>query len=183
MITPKMIISFPKLFKAEENQSGVLKFSCCLMIEKSDKAGVKLIQDAIDKAIVKGKKTKWNGKLPRFAHEPLRDGDAEIESGDKDAGKGYEGRYFINCSCGENDQPGVVGPDGRPLLDAGRIYSGCVVRVDTNPFPYDNQSKGVAWWLNHVMLVEECAPEDRLDGKQSAENAFSKFTEVEGDLD
>ena len=172
MITGIVRISYPALFEAKPNPSGALKFSCSLLIPKSDTDTVAAIQKAIDKAIQNGKDKIWKGKMPKFRYEPLRDGDAELESGEK-TGKEYEGCYFINASS--DNPPGVVGPDAKPLMDQGAIYAGCYVRADVNPFPYSNSgNNGVGWGLNNVMLVKDG---ERLDGRQRAEDAFSAFAE------
>lgn len=172
MITCVCRISYPALFEPKENPSGALKYSCSLLIPKSDKAGVEAIRQAIEKAKALGKEKLWKGKIPKFRYEPLRDGDEELASGEKE-GKEYEGHYFVNCSS--NDPPGVVGPNAKPLMDQGQIYAGCYVRADINPFPYDNSgNRGVGWGLNNIMLVREG---DRLDGRQKAEDAFSSFAE------
>ena len=85
-VTPEMIGSFVKVFTAEVNLSGDLKYSIQLMIDKADKEGVAKIKAMIEKAKAKGKETKWGGKVPKFRYEPLRDGDAELESGEKEDG-------------------------------------------------------------------------------------------------
>lgn len=170
MITNEMIISYPALFEAKPNPSGDLKFSCSLLIDKSDEAGVKALQDAISRATEKGKSTIWGGKVPNFRYKPLRDGDEELASGEK-TDPVYKGKFFLNASA--NDAPGVVGPDAKPLMDRSAIYAGCIVRADINPFPYKNSgNSGVGWGLNNVMLVRDG---ERLDGRQKAEDAFAGF--------
>lgn len=176
MITNEMIISYPALFEAKPNPSGAMKFSCSLLIDKSDTKGVKLLQEAIDKAITKGKESRWDGKIPKFRYSPLRDGDEELESGEKTDAI-YKGKYFLNCSS--DDAPGVVGPDAKPLMDQGKLYAGCIVRADINPFPYKNSGNcGIGWGLNNVMLVKD-GP--RLDGKQNAEDAFGDYAQDNAD--
>jgi len=174
MITSVCRISFPALFEPKANPSGALKYSCSLLIPKSDVAGDEAVKKAVDKAIEQGKEKLWKGKVPKFRYEPLRDGDAELASGEKTS-KEYEGHYFLNCAA--NTAPGVVGPDAKPLFDQGAIYAGCYVRADVNPYPYSNSGNhGVGWGLNNVMLVREG---ERLDGRQKAEDAFAGFTEPE----
>lgn len=177
MITGIARLSYPALFEAKANPSGAMKFSCSLLIPKADAAGVKVIQDAINKAVEVGKEKIWKGKVPKFRYEPLRDGDAELASGEK-SDPIYAGHYFVNCSS--DTAPGVVGPDAKPLMSQGMIYAGCYVRADINPFPYSNSgNNGIGWGLNNIMLVREG---ERLDGKQNAEQAFSAFAEPESDL-
>ncbi len=177
MITAEMIISYPALFEPKPNPSGAMKYSCSLLIEKTDEKGVADIKAAIAKATEKGKAGVWNNKVPKFRYEPLRDGDEELASGEKTDAI-YKGKLFLNCSA--NDAPGVVGPDGKPLMDQNSLYAGCIVRGDINPFPYKNSGNcGIGWGLNNMMLVRDG---QRLDGKQNAEDAFSGFAKNEDDL-
>lgn len=172
MVTAEMIISYPALFEPKPNPSGALKYSCSLLIDKSDTKGVKALQDAVDKAIAKGKDSRWDGKVPKFRYSPLRDGDEELESGEK-TDKIYKGKLFLNCSSDE--APGVVGPDAKPLMDQSKLYAGCVVRADINPFPYKNSgNSGIGWGLNNIMLVRDG---ERLDGRQNAEDAFGEYAQ------
>lgn len=173
MISPVMRITYPALFEPKPNPSGALKYSCSLLISKDDKEGVKQLQDAVAKAIQKGKETLWSNKIPPFRYQPLRDGDAELASGEK-TGAEYKNTLFLNCSS--NEAPGVVfatasGP--KPLLDTAAIFSGCYVRADINPFPYKNSGNcGIGWGLNNILLVKEG---ERLDGRMRATDAFAAF--------
>lgn len=173
MITPVMRISYPALFEPKANPSGVMKYSCSLLISKDDKAGVQQLQDAIQKAIQKGKETLWSGKVPNFRYQPLRDGDAELASGEK-TGAEYKNSYFLNCSS--NEAPGVVQATGsgpKPLLDTSAIFAGCYVRADINPFPYKNSgNSGIGWGLNNILLLKEG---ERLDGRMRATDAFANY--------
>jgi len=180
MITPEATITYPALFEPKENLSGHLKYSCSLLIPKSDKKGIAKLEAAIEKAKQKGKTAKWNNKIPHFNYEPLRDGDKELENGQKE-GNEYKGMMFINCSANEDSPPGVVDCYGEKLLDKQAIYSGCVVRADVRPYPYKSGGNcGIAWWLNNIMLVDD-GP--RLDGKQNAVDAFADFTKNVEDED
>lgn len=170
MITCICRISYPALFEPKENPSGAMKYSCSLLIPKTDTEGVKAFRAMIEKAKQTGKEKLWKGKIPKFRYEPMRDGDEELESGEK-TGKEYEGHYFVNCSS--NDPPGVVGKDAKPLFDQTAIFAGCYVRGDINPFPYDNSgNKGIGWGLNNIMFIREG---ERLDGRQKAEDAFADY--------
>jgi len=172
MITNVGTITFPVLFEPKENLSGVLKYSCSLLIPKTDVNGIAKIKAEIAKAVTKGKDKHWGGKVPKFKYEALRDGDAELASGDKE-GAEYKGMFFLNCSAGDDSPPGVVGPDARPLMDRHSIYSGCQVRLDVRAFPYKSGgNNGIGWWLSNCMLIGD-GP--RLDGKMNAVDAFAEF--------
>jgi len=176
MISGKVIISYPHVFEPSENPSGAMKYSCSLLIDKNDTQTVKDFQTAIDKAIAKGKEKLWDGKLPKFRYQPLRDGDQELADGDKTDAI-YKNKYFLNCSS--DNQPGIVGPDAKQLMDQTKLYAGCIVRADVNPFPYSNSgNKGIGWGLNNLMLISDGT---RLDGKQNAEDAFADVAEPEDD--
>lgn len=177
MITPIMRLSFPALFEPKANPSGKLKYGCSLLISKDDVAGVKQLQDAIQKAIQKGKDTLWSNKIPAFRYQPLRDGDAELESGEK-TDPVYKNTYFLNCSA--DTAPGIVmatGSGPKPILDVTAIFAGCWVRADINAYPYKNSGNcGVGWGLNNVLLVKEG---ERLDGRMRATDAFANYDVVE----
>ena len=177
MITGEAIISYPAIFEPKENLSGKLKYSCSLLFDKSDTETIKALQAAIEKAIAKGQSTIWGGKLPNFRYEPLRDGDAELASGDKDD-KIYKNKFFLNCTS--DTAPGVVDSHAKALMNQNALYAGCIVRADVNPFPYKNSgNSGVGWGLNNIMLIGDG---ERLDGRKNAEDAFADVTETEEDL-
>lgn len=179
MITGECIISYPALFEPKMNPSGVLKYSCSLLFDRNDTETLADLTKAVDKAIIRGKETKWGGKVPKFRYAALRDGDEELESGDK-TDPIYEGKLFLNCSS--DTPPGIVDSGAKILMDQSKLYAGCIVRADVNPFPYKHSgNSGVGWGLNNVMLV---ADGPRLDGRQNAEDVFSKHIQSEdgGDL-
>lgn len=179
MITGECLISYPALFEPKANPSGALKYSCSLLFDKSETATIAELTKAIDKAIARGKDAKWGGKVPKFRYKPLRDGDEELESGEKTDAV-YKGKVFLNCSS--DTAPGVVGPNAKVLMDQNKLYAGCIVRADVNPFPYKHSGNaGIGWGLNNIMLVADGA---RLDGRQNAEDAFSAhlIPEDGGDL-
>lgn len=175
MIIVNAMISYPYIFEPKENLSGALKYSCSLLIDKKDVKTVNAIRTMIAKVTEKGKEEKWNNKLPKFRYAPLRDGDAELASGDKDD-PSYKGKFFLNASS--NDPIGVVDEHARPLMDQTKIYAGCIVNADVNPFAYKMKGNcGIGWGLNNIMFVKESGT--RLDGKQNAESAFANFASVE----
>ena len=170
MITGKCILSYPALFEPKANPSGAMKFGASLLFDKKDTKTIDEINAEIEKAKTKGKATIWANKLPAFRYLPLRDGDAELASGEK-TDPIYKGKFFLNASS--DTAPGVVGPDAKPLLDQNRIYAGCIVRADINPFPYKNSGNcGIGWGFNNVMLISDG---ERLDGRVNAEDAFAGF--------
>lgn len=166
------------VFLLEPNKND--KYGVCAMLPKGS-AQEKQVQAAVDKAkatgIAAGKFTEANTKSQSF--KPcLRDGDEEIETEDRP--KHYTGMMFINAS--NDSQPGLVGPDNKPLLDSSQVYSGCYFHLDVSfyPFSHPKGGKGVGCGLNNAMFVK---PGDRLDGRQSAEAAFAGMAVEGGDLE
>jgi len=187
MITTLVRFSYLNAFEAKANPSGKLKFSASILIPKEDKAGVKAIQAAINTAVQKGlDNNKFTKGQVSGLRLPLRDGDAEFDSGTR--GAEYQGCFFLNSAS--DNKPGVVkaqaGGPPVPIFDPDEFFSGCYGRADINFFPYNQAgNRGVGVGLNNLMLVMEG---ERLDGRQKAEDAFKDYTEestdpiVEGDL-
>ena len=176
MITPVLRCTYLNVFEAKPNPSGKLKFSTAALISKKDKKGLDEIKAAINAAVQKGiEMNKFTKQQVASLRLPLRDGDAEYESGDR--GPEYKGHYFFNCSS--DNKPGIVkaqkGGAPVPLFDPDELYSGCYVRLDCNFFPYNQAgNRGVGCGLNNVMLVKQG---DRLDGRMNADQAFAQYTE------
>lgn len=173
MILENVRVSFVNVVEPAENLSGDLKYSVQVHLSKDDEKNVKLAKAAVEKAIAKGKSSKWGGKKPKFRYEPLRDGDQELKDGDQED-KVYEGIFFFSATKDPKyGKPGVVDENLKPIMDAGKIYSGCYCNIDVNPFPFSSGgNNGVGWGLSNIMFVEDG---DRLDGQQSAEDAFASL--------
>lgn len=144
------------------------KYGVCVLIPKSDTAGVNLIKEAIEAAKAKGKAGKWGGKIPARLSVPLRDGDEE------DKGAEYAGMYFMNVSSPANSKPGVRVLDGGKVieaLDEEDFYSGCWGAATLNAFAYDaNGNKGVSFGLDNVIKTRD---DERLAGGASADQDFA----------
>jgi hypothetical protein len=67
------------------------------------------------------------------------------------------------------DKPGIVDADAEPLMDKADVYSGMVARASVRCFAYDNESKGVAFYLINVQKLEDG---ERISGDMKAEDDF-----------
>ena len=92
VITGKVRASFVHVFEPAAINGGEPKYSCSLIIPKSDTITVGKIREAIEQAKQEGV-PKWGGKIPPNLKLPLRDGDV-----DRPDDPAYENRYFINAS-------------------------------------------------------------------------------------
>ena len=169
MIIGEVRFSYLNCWEPRQTPNGQMKYSVCVLVPKQNKKLVAAILKDIDEARAKGVETgKYSKVQAKNVRIPLRDGDKELESGDK-KGKEYEGMYFFNATS--DNPPGVVGRDGKQLMDQSLIYSGCWGYVDIGFFPYNTSgNKGVGAGFNNIMFKRD---DDRLDGRQKAEDAFA----------
>jgi len=165
-VTPVGRASFAHVFEATEQLNGQLAFSLAVLFPKSDKEGISNIR----KAIISAAKEKFGddkAKWPKPLDNPLRDGDEKAEAGIT----AYADSFYINAKS--KYQPGVVGSNLKPIMDAEEFYSGCYCRAQVNFYAYNKAgNKGVGVGLNNLMKVKDG---DRLDDRQSAESAFGKY--------
>lgn len=176
VITGEVRLGYVHLFEPYAYEAGQEpKYSCMILIPKSDKKTLAKIKAAHEAAIEQGIRTKWHGKKPKNLGFTLRDGD-EDQPGD--GGEEFDGCYWMNVTC--KTRPGVVGRDLEPITDEGAVYSGCYARVSINLFPYSaSGNNGVSAGLNNVQFVRDGEP---LGGRSRAEDDFDAY-EVEGDDD
>lgn len=165
IITPEFRASYVKVFQAEEDLSGRMKYSIQMLFPKKGTDFAK-IKEAIGEAV----KTKFGAKSPKGLRMPLRDGDTE-----KEDNPDYAGMYFMNASS--NQRPGVVDENLQDVVDPNDFYSGCWCIAQVAFYGYDAAgNKGVGVGLHNLKNTRN---DDRLDGRQDAADAFGgKSTEA-----
>lgn len=177
VVTGTVRLSYVHLFEPYAQDSDQdEKYSCVILIPKSDKVTLKKIQAAIDAAAEQGKHSKFDGKIPANLVTTLHDGD---EEGDLEKNPEYEGHMFMSISS--KTKPGIVDQNVNPILDSTEVYSGAFARVSINAFPYNYKGKkGVSFGLNHVQKVKDG---DYLGGRSRAEDDFESIDDSEFDED
>lgn len=177
VVTGKVRLSYVHLFEAFTNIEGQeAKFSCVILIPKSDKVTMKKMRDAQKAALENGKSGAFKGRIPKDWHDTIKDGDDEevLEQNPE-----YEGHWFLSVSS--KTKPGIVDQSVQPILDSTEVYSGCYARVSINAFPYNVQgNKGVSFGLNHVQKI---ADGDFLGGRSKAEDDFDAVDDFDDDED
>ena len=145
IVTPKPVrLTFCFL----PDDEGVYRTS--LLIPKKDKALIAQIEEAIEEAKEYGKGAKWGGRIPKAGLKiAFRDGDET----DLDLYPENEGHYLLNARS--KNKVGLVDIDRQPILDATEIYSGCWAYVSVTSFAYNNESKGVSFFLNNIMKARD----------------------------
>ena len=148
------------------NEGQDKKYSCCLLIPKTDTKTITAINRAIEAATQAGMSKKFGGDRPRKLSTPLRDGDTDETHGGKED---YARHFFLNASS--TNRPGIVGRNRQEILDSSEVYSGCYALASVNFYAYNtNGNKGIACGLNHIMKVQDG---EFLGGRTRAEDDFA----------
>ena len=141
-----------------------------ILIPKKDKVLIGQIEEAIEEAKNYGKTAKWGGKIPRNLKIAFQDGD------DTDLDKYPENEDHMILNARSKKKVGLVDMDRQPILDPDEIYSGCWAYVSVTSFAYDNESKGVSFFLNNIMKARD---DERFGGGSSSPD--EDFADVEED--
>lgn len=185
VITNKVRLSYanvwePKSIKGSEPKSikgSEPKYSCSLLIPKSDTETVNCIKQAIQNAYENGKNVlAGSGKTApelKLIKTPLRDGDEE-----RPDDEAYKGMYFINATS--KNKPGIVDRNKEKIEDPTEVYSGCYVRASINMYAFSvSGNRGIACGLNNLQKVSDG---DSLMGRTSAANDFDALEDEDDDF-
>lgn len=176
LTTGKVRLSYAHVWKAKAIAEGQdPKYSCSILIPKSDKETIAKIQSAIKQALEDGKHSKFGGKVPSNLKTPLRDGDEE--RGDDPV---YKGHYFINASS--KSKPIIVDRRKEPITDENDVYSGCYARVSINFYAFNTSgNRGVACGLGNIQKLGD--GEVLGGGRSSVNDDFDDLEDEEDFLD
>lgn len=156
-------LSYVNVWEPKSINGGKPKYSCSIIIPKSDKETIDAINAAIDCAIEEGA-SKFGGKKPLKGalKLPLRDGDTERNDVD------YAGCYFVNANS--QSAPGIVDKRLNYIVDRSEIYSGVYAIVSLSFYAFNtNGNRGVACGLGNIQKVRDGVP---LGGRISAASEF-----------
>lgn len=163
VITGLVRLSYANVWEPKSINGGDPKYSCSIIIPKTDAETVNAINDAIDCAIKEGV-GKFGGKIPPKGalKLPLRDGDTER---DVDS---YKGCFFINANS--KTAPQIVDKHVRPIIDRSEVYSGVYAHVSLSFYAFNtNGNRGVACGLGNIQKARDGEP---LGGRTSASSEF-----------
>ena len=153
-----------------------------VLISKKDKTGIKAIRVAIDAAAKKKFNKTFKPDSRKYSY-PLRDGDVELEEGDKE-GEEYKGHYFIaTAKCYK--VPQLVDQSKTRVEDQEEreemLVSGNYFNMSLTFKGFEGkENSGVRCQLNNLMFAGEG---ERLDGGKSAEQDFEGVDSEEPDDD
>jgi len=175
VVTGKVRLSYCNLFQPRAVEDGQEpKYSCTILIPKSDKATIQKIKTAIEAAKQAGISSVFGGKLPPNLKTPIHDGDGEKPNGGE-YGEECKGHYVINASS--KQKPGIVDKNLNEIIDSTEVYSGCYARVSINFYAFNKSgNKGIACGLNNVQKI---ADGDYLGGRSRPEDDFEPIYDDE----
>lgn len=170
--TGKVRLSFVHLFKPYAFTPGQEeKFSCTVLVPKTDTDTMARINAAIEAAKAKGVSDKWGGVQPPVIPTPLHDGDGVKPSDGMPFGPECKGHWVFTASAKADYPPEIVDIQGNPIINQSEIYSGVYARVNVTFFPYAfGGKKGIGCGLGPV---QKYADGEALGGSApSASQAF-----------
>lgn len=173
VVTGEIRVSFPQVWEAKRFKGGEPKYSCILMIPKSDTATIKKVQAAVEAAKVDGKTSVWKGIIPQALDMPLHDGDEQFALGKK--GEEFKGHYYLNSKS--SNKPYVLDQANNEILLQVDFYAGCYAKAAINFFPYDNAGQGVGVGLNGLKKTRDGVA---FSGRPSLEKVKGMFDEEDG---
>ena len=153
-------LSYVHLFKPHAQQPGAEeKYSCTILVPKSDTATKARIDAAIEAAKQKGISGKWNGVCPPIVPHPVHDGDGVRPSDGMPFGPECKGHWVFTASAKADYPPEVVDQNGNPMINQSEMYSGVYALVNVEFFPYIfGGKKGIGCSLGPVKKVRDGEP-------------------------
>lgn len=150
-------LSYVHLFKPyAHNQGDKERFSCTILLPKSDTATKARIDAAIEAAKQKGISGKWNGVCPPIVQTPVHDGDGTRPSDGMPFGPECKGHWVFTANADIDYPPEVVDQNGNPMINQSEMYSGVYALVNVEFFPYMfGGKKGIGCSLGPVKKVRD----------------------------
>lgn len=167
-------LSYCNLFQAKppfNNPNGDPKFSCTILVPKTNTEAKAAIDAAIQQAIEAGVAKAWSGVRPPQPNICIHDGDGVRPSDGSPYGEECKGMWVFTASAKQDRPPFVVDGQVQKIIDPTQVYSGMWANVNVNFFAYNSAGKkGIGCGLNGVQKVRDDTP---LSGQVTAEEAFS----------
>lgn len=167
-------LSYCNLFQAKppfNNPNGDPKFSCTILVPKTNTEAKAAIDAAIQQAIEAGVAKTWGGVRPPQPNICVHDGDGVKPSDGSPYGEECKGMWVFTASAKQDRPPFVVDGQVQKIIDPTQVYSGMWANVNVNFFAYNSAGKkGIGCGLNGVQKLRDDTP---LSGRVTPEEAFS----------
>ena len=158
--TGEVRLSYVHLFKPYAAMQGAEeRYSCTILVPKTDTDTMGRIQAAIEEAKRKGTADKWGGVCPPLVPVPVYDGDGVRPSDGMAFGPGVQRALGIHGQRQGGLSPEIVDKMGNPVINQSEIYSGIYGRVNVTFFPYAfGGKKGIGCGLGPVQKLRDGEP-------------------------
>jgi hypothetical protein len=177
-------LSYLNVFKPRMNDiRKKVEFSGTLLIPKAPVPGfcenpaslLKSVRETIETAL----KEKFGDIPKKYENWVLKDGDAETNNEGEPKHPGY---YYISTRSDVDHPPVLVGPDRKPLIEAGELQSGYwgYAKISIYAYLTGEGTKGVSSSLRAIQKYK--ADETFGSGVADAETVANEFDEVEADF-
>lgn len=149
-------LSYVHLMKPYSNDpSQEAKYSCTILLPKTDLQGKAAIDAAIEAAKQAGLQKKFGGVLPPKLPVPVYDGDGFTASGNK-FGPECAGCWVFTASSAADRPVEIVDRNMNRILDTTQVYSGMYANINVNFFAYAAPGrKGIGCGLGPVQKVRD----------------------------
>ena len=172
-------LSYCNLFQPKppfNNPAGEPKFSCTILVPKSNTAAKAIMDAAVNQAIEIGVAKCWGGVRPPQLAICIHDGDGVRPSDGMPFGEECKGMWVFTASVKMDRPPFVVDGQVQKIIDPTQVYSGIWANVNVNFFAYNSAGKkGIGCSLNGVQKVRDDTP---LSSHVTAEEAFKPIAAV-----
>ena len=158
--TGEVRLSYVHLFKPYAAMQGAEeRYSCTILVPKTDTDTMGRIQAAIEEAKRKGTADKWGGVCPPLVPTPVYDGDGVRPSDGMAFGPECKGHWVFTANAKADYTPEIVDKMGNPVINQSEIYSGIYGRVNVTFFPYAfGGKKGIGCGLGPVQKLRDGEP-------------------------
>lgn len=204
IVTNEVRVSYCNLLKPRENKlNGNTEYSAELWIPKSTEKGketLKKIITGMDAAV----ETKFDKKpaiKKRYAeaksnfldsgdagvsretfHFPIKDADVAVKEDDKTGEEKTlaefqpecKGHYIVRVKAYEDNPPKIIDGMKNEILDDKEVKSGDYMKISMNAWAFDNQSKGVSFFINGGQFIRAG---EALGSENKVEDDFEEITE------
>lgn len=155
--TGEVRFSYVHLFKPYAFQLGQEeKYSCTVLVPKTDTDTMARINAAIEAAKQKGISDKWGGIQPPVIPSPVYDGDGVRPSDGMEFGAECKGNWVFTASAKADYPPEIVDRQGSPIINQSEVYSGMYGRVNVTFYPYAfGGKKGIGCGLGPVQKLRD----------------------------
>ena len=125
--TGEVRLSYVHLFKPYAAMQGAEeRYSCTILVPKTDTDTMGRIQAAIEEAKRKGTADTWGGVCPPLVPTPVYDGDGVRPSDGMAFGPECKGHWVFTANAKADYPPEIVDKMGNPIINQSEIYRSCV---------------------------------------------------------